>query len=41
MYVSPFLDCEAWGTDALHISWEGLDSFVFGPVALSPQVIQS
>ena len=28
MYVSPVLDCEAWGTDALNISWEGLDSFV-------------
>ena len=34
MYVFPVLDCEAWGTDALNFSWEGLDSFVFGPVAL-------
>ena len=40
MYVFPVLDCEAWGTDALNFSWEGLDSFVFGPVALIPQVIQ-
>ena len=40
MYVSPFLDRGAWGTDALHISWESLDSFVFVPVALIPQVIQ-
>ena len=39
-YVSPFLVCGAWRTDALHISWEGLDSFVFVPVALIPQVIQ-
>ena len=36
MYVSPFLDRGAWGTDALHISWESLDSFVFVPVALIP-----
>ena len=34
------LDCGAWGTDALHISWEDLDSFVFVPVALIPQVTQ-
>ena len=40
MYVSPFLVYGAWRTDALHISWEGLDSFVFVPVALIPQVIQ-
>ena len=40
MYVSPSLDCGAWVTDALHISWENLDCFVFVPVALIPQVIQ-
>ena len=40
VYVFPFLDCGAWGTDALLISWEDLDSFVFVPVALIPQVIQ-
>ena len=34
------LDCGAWGTDSLLISWEDLDSFVFVPVALTPQVIQ-
>ena len=38
VYVSPFLDCGAWRTDALHISWDGLDSFVVVPVALIPQV---
>ena len=36
----PFLDGGAWGTGALIISWEDLDSFVFVPVALIPQVIQ-
>ena len=40
MYVSPVLECEAWGTDALNFSWEGLDSFVFCPVALIPQMIE-
>ena len=40
VYVSPFLDCGAWRTDALHISWEGLDSFVLFPVALIPEAIQ-
>ena len=40
VYVFPFLDCGAWGTGALLISWEDLDSFVFVPVALIPQVIQ-
>ena len=34
VYVFPFLDCGAWGTGALLISWEDLDSFVFVPVAL-------
>ena len=28
-YVFPFLDCGAWGSGALLISWEDLDSFVF------------
>ena len=40
VYVFPFLDCGAWGTGALLISWEDLDSFVFVPVALIPQVTQ-
>ena len=40
MYVSPVPDSQAWETDALNISWEGLDGYVFCPVALIPQVIQ-
>ena len=40
VYVFPFLDCGAWGTSAFLISWEDLDSFVFVPVALIPQVTQ-
>ena len=40
MYVSPVPDSQAWETDALNISWEGLDAYVFCPVALIPQVIQ-
>ena len=40
MYVSPVPDGRAWETDALNISWEGLDAYVFCPVALIPQVIQ-
>ena len=40
MYVSPVPDSRAWETDALNISWEGLDAYVFCPVALIPQVIQ-
>ena len=40
VYVSPVPDSQAWETDALNISWEGLDAYVFCPVALIPQVIQ-
>ena len=40
MYVSPVPDCQALETDALNISWEGLDGYVFCSVALIPQVIQ-
>ena len=40
MYVSPMPDSRAWETDALNISWEGLDTYVFCPVALIPQVVQ-
>ena len=40
MYVSPVPDGRAWETDALNISWEGLDAYVFCAVALIPQVIQ-
>ena len=41
VYVSPVPDSQAWETDALIISWEGLDAYVFCPVALIPQVIQN
>ena len=40
MYVSPVPDSQAWETDALNISWEGLDAYVFCPVDLIPQMIQ-
>ena len=40
MYMSPVPDSQAWETDALNISWEGLDAYVFCPVSLIPQVIQ-
>ena len=40
VYVSPVPDSQAWETDALNISWEGLDGYVFCLVALIPQVIQ-
>ena len=33
-------DSQAWETDALNISWDGQDGYVFCPVALIPQVIQ-
>ena len=36
MYVSPVPDGQAWETDALNISWELLDTYVFCPVALTP-----
>ena len=34
------VSCQVWETDALNISLEGLDGYVFCPVALIPQVIQ-
>ena len=36
MYVSHVPDSWAWETDPLNISWEGLVSYVFYPVALIP-----
>ena len=39
-YVSPVPDKKAWKIDALNICWEGLDGYVFCPVAILPQVIQ-
>ena len=38
--VSPVPDKKAWKIHALNICWEGLDSYVFCPVAILPQVIQ-
>ena len=41
IYVSPVPDKKAWEiVDALNICWEGLDGYVFCPVAILPQVIQ-
>ena len=40
IYVSPVPDRKAWKIDALNICWEGLDGYVFCPVAILPQVIK-
>ena len=40
IYVSPVPDKKAWKIDTLNICWEGLDGYVFCPVAILPQVIQ-
>ena len=40
IYVSLDPDRKAWKIDALNICWEGLDGYVFCPVAILPQVIQ-
>ena len=40
IYVSPVTDKKAWKIDALNICLEGLDGYVFCPVAILPQVIQ-
>ena len=40
IYVSLVPDKKAWKIDALNICWEGLDGYVFCPVAILPQVIQ-
>ena len=40
IYVSPVPDRKAWQIAALNICWEGLDGYVFCPVAILPQVIQ-
>ena len=34
------VSCQSWETDALNISWKGLDGHVFCPVALVLQVMQ-
>ena len=38
-YVSPVPDDKAWQIDALNISWEALDTYVFCPVAILPQLV--
>ena len=38
--VSPVPDANALNIDALNISWEGLDGYVYCPVTLIPNVIQ-
>ena len=40
IYVSPVPDKKAWKIDALNICWEGLDGYVFCPVAILPQGIK-
>ena len=40
MYISPVTDKKAWETDAVNISWEGLDGYVFCPVAILPEAIK-
>ena len=40
LYVSPVPDANALNIDAFNISWEGLDDYVYCPVALFPKVIQ-
>ena len=39
IYVSPIPDPAAWGVDALHLSWEGLDAYAFPPPILLPRVV--
>ena len=40
MYVSPVSGIQALKTNALDISWEGLDGYELFPVSLINQVIQ-
>ena len=40
IYVSPVPNKKAWKIDALNFCWEGLDGYVFCPVAILPQVMQ-
>ena len=40
IYISPVPDANAMNIDALNIYWEGLDGYVYCPVALIPKVIQ-
>ena len=40
LYVSPVPDPNAMAVDALNISWQALDGYVYCPVALIPKVVQ-
>jgi ribonuclease HI len=39
LFVSPFLDDAAWGTDALSLSWTGMWLYAFPPFPLLPEVL--
>ena len=41
IYVSPVPDRKAWKIDALNICWEGLDGYVFCPVAKTSHPVTS
>ena len=40
LYVSPVPDPNAMAVDALNISWEAMDGYVYCPIALIPKVLQ-
>ena len=40
VYVSPVLDPQAHGVDALSIPWEGMLAYAYPPTALNPWVLQ-
>jgi len=40
IYVSPVMDPEAWDTEALSISWEGLSAYAFPPHPILAQVLE-
>ena len=40
LYVSPVPDPNAMAVDALNISWEVMDGYVYCPIALIPKVLQ-
>jgi len=39
-YVSPVMDPEAWETNALSISWEGLSAYAFPPHPILAQFLE-
>ena len=39
-YVSPCPDPQAWGVDALSISWDGLDAYAYPPTSMLQQTLQ-